>query len=207
VGSFPWPNDIVSLHYADDTFLLVLGDVISLISLKLILCEFEMITGLKINFNKSYIYNLSRCKEVGMRAAAILNCNLSSLSFTYLGLLIKATSLTKEDWQPLIERVEQRLVTWKGNALSRGGRFIPVNSVLFSIPLYFMSLYYLPEWVIYAIDHIRRAFFWKGARNIHGGFCLINWQLVCSHNLDWGFAIYGLSTSLFYPIGGGNFFS
>ena len=59
VGSFPWPNDIVSLHYADDILLLVLGDIRFLISLKLLLYEFETMMGLKINFHKSFVYNLS----------------------------------------------------------------------------------------------------------------------------------------------------
>ena len=34
VGSFPWPNDLVSLHYADDTLLLKSGDARYLLSLK-----------------------------------------------------------------------------------------------------------------------------------------------------------------------------
>jgi len=39
VSSFRWPNDIVSLHYVDDTLLLVRGDARSLLSLKLLLHE------------------------------------------------------------------------------------------------------------------------------------------------------------------------
>ena len=48
------------------------------------------------------------------------------------------------------------------NALSRGSRLILMNSVMSSMPLYFMSFYHLTKWVISAIDRIRRAFFWKG---------------------------------------------
>ena len=61
VGHFPWSNDIVSLHYADDILFFEPGDSKSLIYLKLILYEFEMMTDLKINFHKSFVYNLSRC--------------------------------------------------------------------------------------------------------------------------------------------------
>jgi len=74
-------------------------------------------TGFKINFHKSCVYNLSRCEEVGMRAASIPNCNLGSLPFIYLGVPIKVTSFTREDWQPLIERGGKKLATWKGGAL------------------------------------------------------------------------------------------
>jgi len=97
VGSLSWPNDLVSLHYADDTLLLVPGDAKSLTSLKLLLYTYEMMTGLKINFRKSFVYNLSRSEEIGTRAASILNCNLGTLSFTYLGFPIKVTSLSRED--------------------------------------------------------------------------------------------------------------
>jgi len=86
----------------------VSGDARSLLSLKL-LYEFEMMTRLKINFHKSFVYHLSGSEEVGMRGASILNCNLGSLPFSYLGLPIKSTSLTREDWQPLIERIEKDL--------------------------------------------------------------------------------------------------
>ena len=122
VGSFPWPNDIVSLYYADDAPLHVSGDTKSLICLKSLLYEFEMMTSLKINFQKSLVYNLSRCEELGARDTAILDCNLGSFPFTYLWQPIKVTSLSKEDWQSLIERVEKRLSAWKGNAPSGGGR-------------------------------------------------------------------------------------
>jgi len=110
--------------------------------------------------------------------------------FTYLGLPIKVTSLSRKDWQPLTERVEKKLAIWKGNALSRGGRLILVNSNLSSLPLYFLFFYYFPEWVIHVIDRIRHSFFWKGIKDIHGGVCLINWQLVCSHKNQGGLGVY-----------------
>jgi len=111
VGCFPWQNDNVSLYYANDTLLLVPSDARSLTSLKLLLYEFEMMIGLKINFYKSFVYIFSKSEKVGTIAVAVFNCNLSSLTFTYLGLPIKVTSLSKEDWQPLIEKVEKKLST------------------------------------------------------------------------------------------------
>ena len=125
IGSFSWLNDMVSLHYADDTLLLMPRDLKSLIFFKLLLHEFEMMMGLKINFHKSFVYNLSRCEEVDTRAATVLNCNLGSLPFTYLELPIKANFLTREDWQPLIKRAENRLATWKGmHFLEEVGSFL-----------------------------------------------------------------------------------
>ena len=42
MSSFPWPSNLVSLHYADDTLLLVPRDTRSFICLKLLLYEFGM---------------------------------------------------------------------------------------------------------------------------------------------------------------------
>ena len=58
----------MSLHYIDDTLLFVAGDAGSLISLNLILYAFEMMTDLKFNFHKSYVYNMSRCDEVAQES-------------------------------------------------------------------------------------------------------------------------------------------
>ena len=126
----------------------------------------------------------------GELAATILNCNLSTLLFIYLGLPIKVMSLTREDWQSLIERVEKKLATWKGNTLSKGGRLILVNLVFSNLPLYFLSFYYLPEWVIYVIDCIRHAFFFGKVKKYT--FYLINWQLVCSHKNQCGLGVCNL---------------
>jgi len=109
-----------------------------------------------------------------------------------LGLSIKETALSKKDWQPLIERVDKRLATWKENALSKEGRLILVNYALSSMPLYFMSFFFLLDWVIRAIDQIRYAFFWKGTRKIHRELYLINWKLICSYKSQDGLGVCNL---------------
>lgn len=92
---------------------------------------------------------------------------------------LKPTLLNKVDWLPLLDRFERYLACWKGPCLSRGGRLVLVNSVLYSIPLNYMSYFILPNWVIDHIDKIRRAFLWKGSNEVKGGLCLINWAQVC----------------------------
>ena len=39
----------------------------------------------------------------------------------------------------------------------------------------------VPKWVIKAIDKIRRAFLWKGRKEINGGSCLVAWEKVARH--------------------------
>ena len=39
----------------------------------------------------------------------------------------------------------------------------------------------VPKWVIKAKDKIRRAFLWKGRKEINGGSCLVAWEKVARH--------------------------
>ena len=76
------------------------------------------------------------------QVSGILHCTSGSFPFTYLGLLLKLTTLSNIDWQPLLDRVKKRLAAWNGHTLSRGGRLVLVNSVLTSLPLYYMLFFF-----------------------------------------------------------------
>lgn len=125
-------------------------------------------------------------------ATDILKCPEGKYPLLYLGLPLKTTSLTRSEWQPLIDKVERRLDAWKGNCLSRGGRLTLVNAVLTSIPLYYMSFFILPKWVIQRIEKIRRSFLWKGTKPGQGGIPLARWELVCQPKRQGGLGIINL---------------
>ena len=50
-----------------------------------------------------------------------------------------------------------------------------VNTVLSSLPTYFLTVFRLQKWAIKGIDKLRRSFLWKGANEANGGHCLVNW--------------------------------
>jgi hypothetical protein len=52
------------LQYADDTILFMEHDLEKAVNMKLILCIFEHLSGLKINFHKSEIFCFGKAKEV-----------------------------------------------------------------------------------------------------------------------------------------------
>lgn len=80
----------------------------------------------------------------------------------------------------------------EGDCLSRGGRLVLVNAVISSLPLYHMSFYILPSWVINRIDQIRRAFLWKGGKTSHGISSLVKWEEVCKPRQMGGLGILDL---------------
>ena len=77
-----------------------------------------------------------------------------------------------------MEKIRQRLAGWKGQLLNRTGRLTLVSSVLFSMPIYHLTIFPLAKWARKKIDKIRQSFLWKGEDNAHGGHYLVNWPTV-----------------------------
>jgi hypothetical protein len=52
------------LQYIDDTIIFLYHDLERAINLKVLLCTFEQLSGLKINYHKSEIFCYGEAKEV-----------------------------------------------------------------------------------------------------------------------------------------------
>jgi hypothetical protein len=48
-----------------------------------------------------------------------------------------------------------------------GNRLILLNYVLSSLPLYFLSIYRIPKWVLVKIDRLQITFLWVGVKMSH----------------------------------------
>ena len=57
------PNRISMLQYADDTIFMFKDNLESARNLKLILCMFEQLSGLKVNFHKSEVFCFGEAKD------------------------------------------------------------------------------------------------------------------------------------------------
>ena len=55
------------------------------------------------------------------------------LSFTYLGLPVTVSKLSKVECKTLVEKITTRITTWASRHISYVGRLVLVNSVLFAI--------------------------------------------------------------------------
>ncbi|XP_060217918.1 putative acyl-activating enzyme 19 isoform X2 [Lycium barbarum] len=88
-----------------------------------------------------------------------------------------ASHRSMEIWNVVIEKFEKRLASWQQQYLSLGGRVTLINSVLDSIPTYFMSLFPIPSEVQYQLDKLRRTFLWEGNSENHK-YHLVEWDKV-----------------------------
>lgn len=73
---------------------------------------------LKINFHKSFLVCISILDENISLFATMMNCKKGSFPFTYLVLPLSDCKLLELYWLPIMERINKRLVSWKGKYLS-----------------------------------------------------------------------------------------
>lgn len=87
------------LQYADDTIFFLDHDLEQAKNMKAILCVFEQLSGLKINFHKSEIFCFGKAKEVEDQYRQLFGCNFGSFLFRYLGIPIHYRKLRNVDWK------------------------------------------------------------------------------------------------------------
>lgn len=184
-------NKVAILQYADDTIFLIPDNLSFARNLKFILCLFEQLSGLKINFNKSEVFCFGKAVEKKNQYSQIFTCKVGVLPMKYLGVPIDQKRIFKKDWIDMENKMEKKLGCWMGRLQSIGGRLVLINSSLTNVPLYMISFYSLPVGVRERIDYFRRRFLWQedqGIRKYH----LVNWQEICTPRDQGGLGVLNL---------------
>ena len=151
---------ISHLLFADDTLFFCKPQESNLGYLRCVLLLFEALSGLKVNLAKSTIIPIGEVPDLH-QLAHFFGCGVDSLPSTYLGLPLGAPYKSKIVWEPVIEKFQKRLAGWKSKLLSKGGRLTLVQSALWSIPMYYMSLFTIPVSISYQLEKIMRDFLWS----------------------------------------------
>lgn len=84
---------------------------------------YELLSGLKINYHKSSLIGVNVSRPFLTSEAEFLNYKLAALLFWYLGLPVGANLRKLSTWQPVIDALSKRLMSWKNKYLSIGGRW------------------------------------------------------------------------------------
>lgn len=117
-----------------------------------------MASGLKVNFHKCAILGINTETTTVQNMANYLLCKVSKNPFSYLGMNVGINHRRVQSWTTLKERIRRRLNSWKEKNLSFGGRITLIQSVLSSLPIYYLSFYRLPKASIHEIIGIQRKF-------------------------------------------------
>jgi len=165
--------------YADDVAIFLQPNAAD-INLSLQLLDlFGEASGLRTNVQKSNVLPIHCAEENLALIQNLLPCEMLDFPCKYLGLPLTIKKLTKEQVQPIIDRIADQLPGWKADLMTRAGRVIQVQYVLTGILIYVAMATDLPPWAFKAPDKIRRAFLWRGRKEAKGGHCLIAWPKVC----------------------------
>ena len=85
----------------------------------------------------------------------------------YLGFFLKPNDYRKRDWVWLLEKLEKRLKTWNHRWLSRDGRLVMFKAIMEAIPVYWMSLAWIPKGILEKAHRICFRFLCSGKQEAH----------------------------------------
>lgn len=166
------------LQYSDDTIFSCTTKMKNIEAIKHILRNFEMASGLKVNFNKCEVMGVNVVDTQLQVMAEYLNCKVSTSLFSYLGINVGINHRLTRSWSGLVGKVKKRLNSWSGNHLSFGGRITLIQSVLSALPVYCLSFYCIPKRVLSELTTIQRNFLWGGCEE-KNKIAWVKWGDVC----------------------------
>jgi hypothetical protein len=108
-GLVPHLVDMGILQYADDTILFMDHNIEEATNLIVLLCAFEQLSGLKINFHKSELFYYREAKEMEKQYTELFGCRLGQYPFRYLGKPMHHKIITNTDWKIIEDKIKKRL--------------------------------------------------------------------------------------------------
>ena len=120
---------------------------------------FGMASGLRCNLGKSSASPIC-CTNLDLQPIlATLACPLKEFPIQYLGLPLSPFRLTRNQLQPMVDKLARKTPKWKAGMLQKSGRLVLLDSALVSAAIYPMMALDLPPWFFKQADKIFRRFF------------------------------------------------
>ncbi|XP_026428196.1 uncharacterized protein LOC113324069 [Papaver somniferum] len=176
------------LFFADDIFIISNGGKkITTNLLKLLEC-YQASSGQIINKLKGKLFVDGTTPQRKQLISALVNMEVGKFPDKYLGVLLAPGRITSAMVWPIMELLQRKLASWKGNMFSFQDRLVHVQSVLCSIPIYNMSVYKWLASILEVYEKIIRKFLWTGDVEKRK-FKTILWKRVCKPYEEGGLGI------------------
>jgi hypothetical protein len=176
------------MQYADDTVLCFSHDLEKALNIKLLLYLFELMSGLKINFQKSELFLIGGDNIIADQYSSMFGCQVGSLPMKYLGMPVSYRSLRNSDLDFIDGKFVKKLDAWKGGAASSGGRLTLVDACLSNLPTHIMSMFLLNKTFLERLNKHRRRFFLHGKKQKRG-YYMVKWCRVCRSKKKGGLGV------------------
>ncbi|XP_049396567.1 uncharacterized protein LOC125860610 [Solanum stenotomum] len=194
-----WSSEINHLSYADDTILFGSGDRGSIIKMIRILMEYELVSGQKVNKSKSFFYLHDNTPLiVAIRMRRLTGIRQGNFLFTYLGCAVFSGRRKSSYYVELVQKIAKRISKWHNRFFTFGGKWILINNVLQSMPVYMLSALNPPKKVLDQTHHIFAKFFWGNMGGIKGKHW-VTWGDLCFPKAEGGLGYRSLHDKL-HPV-------
>eukprot|EP00253_Pinus_taeda_P013187 PITA_13187 len=134
---------------------------------KQILRDFSMAASIEVSLTKSKIFFFNMDILIQRNLSRILGFQREYLPAKYPGVPLTDKPLHKEIWEPVINKLKDKISNWTNRALNLAGRLILTKAILQSIPIYMLSSIPAPNGVITNKRNIQRDFLWGKEDNLH----------------------------------------
>ena len=164
------------LLFADDTMLFIRSYERSCSTLMWILSLYEAASGQKINSDKSSITFSTRTSQgVKIRIKQILGIDKEGGVGKYLGLPEHFGRRKKDLFASIVDKIQQRALSWSSHQLSTAGKLVLLQYVLSAIPTFPMSCFELPVSICKKIQSVVTRFWWD-SNDGKKKMCWVSWE-------------------------------
>ncbi|CAM8932544.1 unnamed protein product [Rhodiola kirilowii] len=130
-------------------------------NLKSILHQYEIISGQMINLDKSEVcFSKNTPADKRVDFCNVLRIPQVTSHSRYLGLPLIMGQRKTEAFRGILDKMWRKVNDWRCKLLSAGGREVLIKAVLQAMPVYMMSVYYVPRKIIGEMYKLISQYWW-----------------------------------------------
>ncbi|XP_039682998.1 uncharacterized protein [Medicago truncatula] len=164
--------------YADDIMIFCTGLKSNIRELLRIFQRYSKVSGQVINNAKNRFYTGAMSGTRTHMIASLLGFSVGTVPFQYLGCTIFQGKPKAIHFRGIIDKIKNKLATWKGRILSIMGRVQLVKSIIHGMLVYSFHVYLWPRRLLRLLDSWLKNFIWSG--DVHTRkVCTVAWKVLC----------------------------
>ena len=156
---------LTHLCFADDLLIFFKGNLDSMVGIQKVMTTFYKYSRLQLNNAKIELFSSGMVKDDLEEIHKQIGFKLCTLPMRYLGVPLVTRRLLAKDCIPLVDKIALRINCWSTKLLSYAGRLQLIQSVLFSLQIFWCRTFILPKGVLRKVNQMCASFLWKGKEN------------------------------------------
>ncbi|XP_013624016.1 PREDICTED: uncharacterized protein LOC106329983 [Brassica oleracea var. oleracea] len=181
---------LIHLSFADDILVFTDGTEESLNGVLTMMDQFASMLGLQINATKSTIFAAGPNSLLLNHAASAKCIQVDQLPIRYLGMPLTSKIWSKTDYEPLIDQLRKKFLSWTHGDLSFAGRLRLIKTAVTSTVNFWSSAFLSPKGCLDTIESMCSAFLWSGSPTVTHK-AKVAWKDVCSSKEEGGLGSLG----------------